>query len=175
MSQIGSSENADWFACCMPITCVRFCEERTLSVRINGEVRNNLWFWMPICPLHLKLSKINLEMNLIAKHKYTESQKLDMRTQRWQLERHIAHVKSNNIFFCVLCFCVTLCNTRKASESMTFYSETKSYSVECSLCYYCNTTGQGWIHTKTRIRFLLRLQQTYKIIATGYLGIGYPG
>ena len=53
---------------------------------------------MPVCPLHLKLSKINLEMNLIAKHKYTESQKLDMRTQRWQLERHIAHVKSNNIY-----------------------------------------------------------------------------
>ena len=31
--------------------------------------------------------------------------------------------------FCILCLCIILCDTSKASENLTF--ETKSHSVEC--------------------------------------------
>ena len=51
-----------------------------------------------VCPFHLKLTQINTEMNCIAKNKCPESQKLDKRTHRGELERHITRVKSNNIY-----------------------------------------------------------------------------
>ena len=52
-----------------------------------------------IGPFHLKLTQIKSEMNCITKHKimYWEPE-AGHETQRWELERHITRVKSNNIY-----------------------------------------------------------------------------
>ena len=68
-------------------------------------------------PFHPKLIQINLQMNCIAKQKCTdESQKLETRRRD-----HTIRAKSKyNIYFCILCLCIILCDTRKASENLTF-------------------------------------------------------
>ena len=74
MLQIGNSENADWFARCMPM-----CEVRLFQ----SEVMAKYQIMVLACQVglfHLKLTQINSEMNRIAKHKFTdESQELDTR------------------------------------------------------------------------------------------------
>ena len=92
MSQIGISQNSDWFAL---------------------HVDEYLLFTVYEIESAGKLGKS--EMNCIATQKCTESQKLDTKTH------HITRVKSNNIYifaFFVLAF--ILCDTRKASENRTF-------------------------------------------------------
>ena len=71
-------------------------------------------------------------------HRCTESQKLDAR-----LEHHITRVKSNSIYFCILCLYIILCDTKKKKKNQKsdFHSETKSYSFEF-FCYYCNATDR---------------------------------
>ena len=90
-------------------------------------------------PLHLTLTRINLEVNWIAKNKCVKSQKLDTRRRgTWELERHITH--SLPLIYSVL--------YKESVRKSYFHSETKSYSVEC-LCY-CRTTTDRWFdHTKT--------------------------
>ena len=79
-------------------------------------------------PFHLTLTQINSEMNCIAKNKCPESQKLDTRRRSENLIAISPRVtKSNNIVcthyvkvFCILCLCIILFDTSKASENLTF-------------------------------------------------------
>ena len=50
-------------------------------------------------------------------HRCTESQKLDAR-----LEHHITRVKSNSIYFCILCLYIILCDKKKKKRirNLTF-------------------------------------------------------
>ena len=58
--------------------------------------------------------------------KCPESQK------RWELERHIKYVKSNNIYFCILCLWFILRNARKASRNLTFIlKQSLILSIDC--------------------------------------------
>ena len=47
-----------------------------------------------------------------------ESQKLGTRCRGEN-----THVKSNKIYFCILCFCIIVCDTRKESANLTFILE----------------------------------------------------
>ena len=77
---------------------------------------------------HLTLTQINSERNYIAKNKCPESQKLDTRRRSENLIAISPRVtKSNNIVcthyvkvFCILCLCIILFDTSKASENLTF-------------------------------------------------------
>ena len=100
-------------------------------------------FAYQVGPFHLTLTQINSEMNCITKNKFPESQKLDM-------TRHAeeSRVKSQqHVYFCILCLWFILWY-KKSVRKYFFYSETKSYSVEC-LYYYCNATDWWFDHNKT--------------------------
>ena len=110
------------------------CRSRatTCWVRRNGEMMVLAW----IAQFHLKVTQINSEMNWIAKHKCTESQKLDNLKEAWDAEvrtwmaHHIFISRSieqqQYIFplFVYVLFCVI--RILKASEKSDFYSETKT-------------------------------------------------
>ena len=84
--------------------------------------------FMVFSPFHLTLTQINSEMNCLAKNKCPESQKLDTRRRSENLIAISPRVtKSNNIVcthyvkvFCILCLCIILFDTSKASENLTF-------------------------------------------------------
>ena len=57
----------------------------------------------------------------------------------------VTHSKINNthvhaqVYFCILCLCIILCDTSKASENRDFYFETMIVCV-----VVVNVTGQGF-------------------------------
>ena len=104
-----------------------------------------------VCPFHLKLTKINSEMNCIAKNKCLRARNLTRR-RRGENLNGTSHVSR----------AITYISVRKSD----FHSKIKSYSVEC-LCYYCNPTDRWFIPRLDKVNIVTwRLQQTHKIIAT---------
>ena len=100
----------------MPITCLgraKYVSESLSHCELMAKYKMVV-LACQVGPFHLKFNQINSEINCIAKHKITESQKLDTK-----LERHTIRVKSNTLYFCILCLCIILCDTRKASEKLT--------------------------------------------------------
>ena len=69
-------------------------------------------------PPQVDSDKLRNELHSYSKHKCTAWHKM----QRWELECHITWVKSckYNIYFCILCLCIILCDARKVSENLTF-------------------------------------------------------
>ena len=81
-----------------------------------------------VSPFHLTFTQINSEMNCIAKNKYSECQRLDTRRRSENLIGISPRVKKGNNIVCthyvkvfyILCLCIILFDTSKASENLTF-------------------------------------------------------
>ena len=59
-------------------------------------VKYKIMVWAcQVGPFHFTLTQVNSEMNCMAKNKCPDSQKVDT---RWELQRHITRVKSNNMY-----------------------------------------------------------------------------
>ena len=93
-----------------------------------------------VSPFHLKLTQINSEMNCVAKHKCTMSQKLD--GEKLNATSHMSRattytfLDSMSALFSVMIFFV------KSVRKSDFHCERKSYSVEC-LCYSRRPMGDS--------------------------------
>ena len=90
-----------------------------------------------------------------------ESQKLDKRMQRWELERHITRVKSNNIYILHSLSFHSMWNKKSVIKS-DFHSKTKTHSVQC-LCYYCNPTDRWFTSRLDKVNIVTR---SYSLEAT---------
>ena len=105
-------------------------------------------------PFNLKLIQINLGAQIHWWEPETWHE-----TQRWELERHITRVKSNNIHILYSLSLHYSMRYKKSVRKSDFHSGTKSYSVEC-LCYHWNAIGnssplyfsviQVWLLFKTK-------------------------
>ena len=91
-----------------------------------------------VCPFHLKFTQINSEMNCIAKHKCTKSQKLDTRRRGENLNSDITRIKSNNMYIFLHS------DTRKASSNLTFIL--KQSLILSSVCVIIVTRPIGDSH-----------------------------
>ena len=95
---------------CIPITC-------SCYVLFSVKKHEIMVLACQVGPFHLTLTQINSEMNCIAKNKFPDSQKLDMRRRG---ENFNACQEQRRVYFCILSLWFILCEARKASENLTF-------------------------------------------------------
>ena len=162
------SWDADWFArpACIPVTClgtsgVRNDEVGLLTVQIN-EARGYSRFPFLFGLFHFSLTRINSEMNCIAKNKCPDSQKRDTRRGG---ENFNAYQEQRHVYFCILSLwfiifdtrkenltfilkqsliLIIFCDTSKASENLTFLLNSLILSSVCVII-----VTRRPIHTKT--------------------------
>ena len=114
--------DADWFGC-IPITCLGRTNYVSCEVLFQWELMAKYEIMVLACqvgPFHLTLTQINLEMNCISKNKCPESQKLDTRCRGENATLHVS--RATTCVFLHLCLWFIPCDTRKASENLSFWN-----------------------------------------------------